>query len=254
MRILIIEDDASTSTFLKDSLQEHGFAVDIARDGEIGLETARVRRPDLLIVNVLLPKKDGLAVLRQLRHKRITTPLILLTARDNVRDCVKGFEIGADDYLVKPFAFAELLARVRSLLRRHNAYGLGTLWIGDLEINREWQTAVRSGITLKLTRKEFLLLSLLAHSRGKVVSQSQIASHIWGSSFVPQSTVAGLVRHLRAKVDYPFYTKLIYTVRGAGYILTLKQSSSIIFESTRRVCSPAIGNEKTNLVLNLANS
>jgi two-component system copper resistance phosphate regulon response regulator CusR len=254
MRILIIEDDDATSTPLKKSFETQGFAVDVAQDGELGLEMARLRRPDLLIADVLLPKKDGLAVLSQLRHRRITTPLILLTERDSVRDCVKGFELGADDYMVKPFAFAELLARARSLLRRHNAYGLGTLWIGDLEINKEWQTAVRSGITLKLTRKEFLLLSLLAHSRGKVVSPSQIASHIWGSGFVPQSTVAGLVRHLRAKVDYPFHTKLIYTVRGAGYMLTLKQSSSIIFESTRRVCSPAMGNEKTNLVLDLANS
>src|ERR1041384_1197401 len=142
MRILIIEDDNPTSTFLKDGLEQHGFVVDVAPDGEAGLELAGVRRPDLMIANVLLPRKDGLTILRQLRDRRITTPVILLTGRDSVRECVKGFEVGADDYLVKPFAFAELLARVRSLLRRHNAYGRSTLWIEDLEINIEWQTAV----------------------------------------------------------------------------------------------------------------
>jgi two-component system copper resistance phosphate regulon response regulator CusR len=254
MRILIIEDDNATLTLLKDSLEHRGFAVDLAKDGELGLKIARLRRPDLLIVNVLLRKKDGLAVVRHLRHRRITTPLILLTAHDRVRDCVKAFEIGADDYLVKPFAFAELLARVRSLLRRHNAYGRSTLWIEDLEINTEWQTAVRSGITLRLTRKEFLLLSLLARSRGKVVSHAEIASHIWGSRSIPQSTVAGLMRHLRAKVDYSFYTKLIHTVRGAGYTLTGKQPSSILLENNRLVCSTSILREKNNLALTVANS
>jgi two-component system, OmpR family, copper resistance phosphate regulon response regulator CusR len=254
MRILIIDHDKATSTVLQDNLEQHGFTVDLARDGEAGLQVARARRPDLLIVNVLLPKKDGLAILSQLRGRRITTPLILVTERDSVRDCVTGFEIGADDYLVKPFAFPELLARVRSLLRRHNAYGLSTLWIGDLEINAEWKTAVRSGINLRLTRKQFLLLSFLAHSRGKVVSTSQIASHIWGNGFVPQSTLAGLVRQLRAKVDGPFQAKLICTVRGGGYMLTPNQPSCMISENVPAVRSHPVRGEENNLALNVANA
>jgi DNA-binding response OmpR family regulator len=222
-------------------LEQQGFAVDIAQDGALGLEIARVRRPDLLIVNVLLPKTDGMAVLSQLRHRGITTPLILLTARDSVRECVRSFEIGADDYLVKPVAFAVVLARVRSLLRRHNAYGRSTLWIEDLEINTEWRTAVRSGINLRLTRKEFLLLSLLAQSRGETVSHHEIARHVWDCSMIPQSTVAGLVRHLRPKVDYPFYTKLIHTVRGGGYMLAVKAPSAIVLEKKGRSdISPAV--------------
>lgn len=241
MRILLIEDDDATLTFLKDNLEQHGFAVDVAQDGALGLEIARVRRPDLLIVNVLLPKTDGMAVLRQLRHRGITTPLILLTARESVRECVKSFEIGADDYLVKPVAFAVVLARARSLLRRHNAYGRSTLWIEDLEINTEWRTAVRSGINLRLTRKEFLLLCLLAHSRGEAVSHREISQHVWGSSMIPQSTVAGLVRHLRAKVDHPFYPKLIHTVRGGGYMLAAKEPSTIVLEGKQRSnISPAV--------------
>jgi two-component system, OmpR family, copper resistance phosphate regulon response regulator CusR len=220
MRILLIEDEKKTAAFLAKGLREAGYAVDVARDGETGLEQARAGRFDLLIIDIMLPHKDGWEVVAELRHDRVRTPILFLTARDSVRDRVKGLELGADDYLVKPFAFSELLARVRSVLRRVPQWPTEQLRIGDLEMDMRRHKATRSGVSLNLTPKEFLLLAHLVRSRGEVVSRSEIAEHVWDIGFKTDTNVVDVVvRRLRAKMDDPFKTKLIHTIRGVGYVL-----------------------------------
>ncbi len=220
MRILLIEDEKKMAAFLAKGLREAGFDVDLARDGETGLKHARVIRLDLLIVDVMLPNKDGWEVVSELRRDGIRTPILFLTARDSVRDRVKGLELGADDYLVKPFAFSELLARARSVLRRAPARHDEYLRIDDLEIDMERHKAVRSGVPLNLTPKEFLLLAYLARSAGEVVSRAEIAEHVWEIGFKTDTNVVDVVvRRLRAKVDDPFKAKLVHTIRGVGYVL-----------------------------------
>jgi two-component system copper resistance phosphate regulon response regulator CusR len=220
MRILVIEDEKKTAAFLAKGLREADFHVDVAPDGETGLEQARASKFDLLIVDVMLPHKDGWNVVAELRRDEIRTPILFLTARDNVRDRVKGLELGADDYLVKPFAFSELLARVRSVLRRAPQQQQEHLRIEDLELDIERHKAARSGVPLNLTPKEFLLLAHLVRSSGAVVSRDEIAEHVWDVGFTTNTNVVDVVvRRLRSKVDDPFKTKLIHTIRGVGYIL-----------------------------------
>ena len=220
MRILVIEDEKKTAGFLAKGLREAGFAVETARDGETGLEKARATKFDLLIVDIMLPNKDGWEVVAELRRDGVRTPILFLTARDSVRDRVKGLELGADDYLVKPFAFSELLARVRSVLRRAPERQTEHSRIADLEMDMRHHKATRSGVPLNLTPKEFLLLAHLVRSAGEVVSRAEIAEHVWEIGFKTSTNVVDVVvRRLRAKVDDPFKNKLIHTIRGVGYVL-----------------------------------
>ncbi|PYI98386.1 MAG: DNA-binding response regulator [Verrucomicrobia bacterium] len=220
MRILVVEDEKKTAAFLAKGLREAGFAVDVAVDGETGSELARTTKFDVLIVDIMLPYKDGWELVAELRRDGVRTPILFLTARDSVRDRVKGLELGADDYLVKPFAFTELLARLRSILRRAPQRQAEHLRIADLEIDMRRHKATRSRIPLNLTPKEFLLLAHLVRSAGEVVSRAEIAEQVWDIGFKTDTNVVDVVvRRLRAKVDDPFKTKLIDTIRGVGYVL-----------------------------------
>jgi two-component system copper resistance phosphate regulon response regulator CusR len=220
MHILLIEDEKKTAAFLEKGLREAGYEVEVAHDGERGAELARALPFDLLIVDVMLPKKDGWTVVEELRAANVRTPILFLTARDSVPDRVKGLELGADDYLVKPFAFSELMARVKSLLRRVPVKAEEQLRVHDLEIDTQRHKATRAGTALNLAPKEFLLLAQLARSPGEVVSRSAIVSQLWDMEFQPDTNVVDVVvRRLRAKVDDPFETKLVHTIRGVGYVL-----------------------------------
>lgn len=221
MRILLIEDENKTAAYLTKGLGEAGFQVTTAAEGEAGLKLAMAEPFDLFVIDVMLPKKDGWSIVAALKRKEVRTPILLLTARDSVRDRVKGLELGADDYLVKPFAFSELLARVRSVLRRSSAReARENLRIYDLEIDTRKQKAVRAGAPLHLTSKEFLLLTHLVRCAGEVVSRSEIAKQIWDIDFpINTNVVDVMVRRLRAKVDDPFKEKLVRTIRGVGYVL-----------------------------------
>ena len=220
MRILIIEDEPKTSRFLKKGFGEEGFLVDMAEDGSEGLHLAQEVEFDLIVLDVMLPGLDGWQVLTSLRKAGQRTPVLLLTARDAIHERVRGFELGADDYLVKPFAFSELLARVRSLLRRTPARPQESIRIADLEIDPLRQRATRAGRRLDLTTKEFLLLSLLVRRAGEVLSRTLISEGVWDMNFDSDTNVVDVnVRRLRSKVDDPFSLKLIRTVRGAGYVL-----------------------------------
>ena len=223
MRLLIVEDEVKTGDYLRQGLQEAGFVVDLVRDGRDGLHEALVGEYDLAILDVMLPGLDGWAVLRAIRAAGKSWPVLFLTARDQVDDRVHGLELGADDYLVKPFAFAELLARVRTLLRRGSSKASdqnGTLRVADLELDLLKRRAVRAGQRIDLTAKEFSLLELLLRRRGEVLPRSLIASQVWDMNFDSDTNVVDVaVRRLRAKIDDDFTPRLIRTVRGMGYVL-----------------------------------
>ena len=221
MKILIVEDEPKTGDYLKQGLSEAGFVTDLARDGWEGLELAKSSTYDLLILDVMLPGIDGWRVLEGIRQAGLETPVLFLTARDQVEDRVKGLELGADDYLVKPFAFAELLARVRTLLRRGRG-GLEqtVLRIADLELDLLRRRAARAGLWVDLTAKEFALLELFMRHHGEVLPRSLIASQIWDMNFDSDTNVIDVaVRRLRLKIDEGHYLKLIHTRRGMGYVL-----------------------------------
>jgi two-component system copper resistance phosphate regulon response regulator CusR len=220
MKLLLVEDDKKTVTILRKGLAENGFDVDSAATGPDGLARAEVGGYDLIVLDVMLPGKDGWAVLRELRAAGITTPVLFLTARDAVPDRVRGLELGADDYLVKPFAFAELVARIHTVLRRGAARPPDLVQVADLELDLARQTASRGGVPLDLTKKEFVLLALFARRAGEGLSRAHITEHVWGVNVDHDTNVVDVhVRRLRAKVDDPFPTKLIHTVRGVGYVL-----------------------------------
>jgi two-component system copper resistance phosphate regulon response regulator CusR len=219
MRILLVEDEAKTAQFLAKGLAEAGYAVDVAFDGLDGRHFIETERYDLAILDVMLPGLDGWQLLRLIRQ-RGDTPVLFLTARDAVQDRVKGLELGADDYLVKPFAFIELLARVRTLLRRGPPRELDHYRIADLELDVLRRRVSRGSQRIVLTNKEFALLHLLVSRRGEVLSRTLIASEVWNFNFDSDTNMVDVaVRRLRAKLDDPFFPKLIHTVRGVGYQL-----------------------------------
>lgn len=220
MRLLLIEDEQKTAAFLRRGLEENGFVVDVAHRGDDGLHMAQTINYDMVILDVLLPGLDGWAVVVAVRQHTQKTPVLFLTAKDAVDDRVKGLELGADDYLVKPFAFTELLARVRSILRRTPARLPDTIKVADLEVDVVRHRASRGGQRLDLTPKEFALLSLLSRRTGEVLSRTLIAEQVWDVNFESDTNVVDVhVRRLRAKADDPFDAKLIHTVRGVGYVL-----------------------------------
>ncbi|HEY5568985.1 MAG TPA: heavy metal response regulator transcription factor [Gammaproteobacteria bacterium] len=221
MKILIVEDEAKTSEYLRQGLTEAGFVVDLARNGLDGRHLATTEQYELIILDVMLPDIDGWRILQSLREAGSRVPVLFLTARDTVNDRVKGLDLGADDYLVKPFAFAELLARVRTLLRRGTAGPLETtLTVADLELDLMRRRVRRAGRRIQLTAKEFALLELLIRHRDEVLPRSLIASQVWDMNFDSDTNVIDVaIRRLRAKIDDAFEHKLIHTVRGMGYML-----------------------------------
>ncbi|MCB1906429.1 MAG: heavy metal response regulator transcription factor [Rhodocyclaceae bacterium] len=221
MKILIIEDEAKTGDYLRQGLSEAGFVTDLARNGGDGLHLALTTDYDLLVLDVMLPGLTGWQVLEALRAAGKDIPVIFLTARDEVEDRVHGLELGADDYLVKPFAFSELLARLRTLLRRGRAQvDNGVLRAADLELDLLRRRVQRAGRRIDLTAKEFALLELFMRRRGEVLPRSLIASQVWDMNFDSDTNVIEVaVRRLRAKVDEPFEVRLIRTIRGMGYVL-----------------------------------
>lgn len=220
MRILIVEDESKTAAFLQKGLRESGFVADIAQDGEEGLFKALSQQYDLLILDAMLPRRDGWSVLREVRSQGRSVPVLFLTARSAVPDRVKGLELGADDYLVKPYAFTELLARVRALLRRRSERATDVVQIADLRVDLLGAKAQRGETRLDLAPKEFGLLSLLVRRQGEVLSRLVIAEQVWDIHFESDSNVVDVaIRRLRRKVDDPFALKLIHTVRGMGYVL-----------------------------------
>ncbi|WP_042877692.1 heavy metal response regulator transcription factor [Cupriavidus necator] len=219
MKILVIEDEPKTAEYLRKGLTESAFVVDLAVTGADGLHCATENQYDLIILDVMLPSMDGWQVLRQLRERK-QTPVMFLTARDEVEDRVRGLELGADDYLAKPFAFVELLARVRTLLRRGPPREAERIEIDDLEIDLIRHRVARAGQRIDLTPREFALLHFLARRNGEVLSRTQIASHVWDMNFDSDTNVVDVaVRRLRAKMDDSFGNKLIHSVRGIGYVL-----------------------------------
>ncbi len=222
MRILVIEDNHRLSSSLAANLTHEGYSVDAAYDGQEGQDLAELTPYDLIILDILLPEKDGLQVCRDLRRRRIHTPILLLTARDSVDDRIQGLDCGADDYLVKPFAMGELLARLRALLRRQSPYTNGRLEMGDLVVDPVMHTVEREGRPIDLTPKEFALLEYLLYHPNQVVTRELIEQHIWNYDFECESNVIDVyVRRLRRKIDAPFAVKLLTTVRGVGYRLQL---------------------------------
>ena len=224
MRILVVEDNHRLSSSLQMNLAHEGYSVDIAYDGQEGQDLAELTSYDLILLDILLPKKDGLEVCRELRRRRIQTPILLLTARDSIDDRVQGLDCGADDYLVKPFAMRELLARLRALLRRNHPYTNGRLEIGDLIVDPVTHTVEREGRSIDLTPKEFALLEYFMYHPNQVVTRDMIEQHIWNYDFECSSNVIDVyVRRLRRKIDDPFEVKLLATIRGIGYRLVSPQ-------------------------------
>jgi two-component system OmpR family response regulator len=218
---LLIEDDNTIAEFVARGLREAGFAVDRVSDGTEGLEAALDQAYDVAVVDVMLPKRDGLSVIEELRRKGVMTPVLILSARQTVDDRVRGLQAGGDDYLTKPFAFAELLARVQALVRRASRTPEPTtLTVEDLVLDLLSRRVSRGGTQVDLRPREFALLEYLMRNAGKVVSKTMILSHVWEYNFDPQTNIVDvLVSRLRDKVDRPFATKLIHTVRGVGYVL-----------------------------------
>jgi DNA-binding response OmpR family regulator len=224
MRILVAEDERKVASFIRQGLEEEGYAVDVASDGAAAVDLALGGASyDLIVLDVMLPKRDGFAVLRALREQRMATPVLMLTARDRVTDKIAGLDLGADDYLTKPFAFEEFLARVRALLRRASGQRTPVLQLADLRLDPVTRLATRGGRTISLTTREYALLEYFLRSAGRVLTRPMLAEHVWGIDFDPESNVIDVyVGYLRRKIDLPGETRLLHTARGAGYVLRVE--------------------------------
>ena len=221
MRLLLIEDDFKIAVFIKTGLEESGFAVDHSADGQDGLHLALTEPYDLAVIDLMLPTIDGLTIISEMRRKQIKTPVIILSAKKSVDDRVKGLQTGSDDYLVKPFAFSELLARIQALIRRASGDSSpSNLTVADLTLNVRTRKVVRAGKTIDLQPLEFSLLEYLIRNAGQVVSKTMIMEHVWDYNFNPQTNVVeSRICYLRDKIDRGFDKKLLHTVRGVGYVL-----------------------------------
>lgn len=220
MRVLVVEDDPSISGFVEKGLREAMFAVDVAADGATGEQLARNGSYDLIVLDLMLPRRDGLSLLRNLRQRGLQTPVICLTAKDTVQDRVAGLDAGADDYLVKPFSIAELLARMRAVLRRGTPATMTVLQIGDLKIDPAARTVERAGRRIDLSPKEYALLEYLARNEGHILTRTMILDHVWDCRYDPQTNVVDVhINRLRRKADEGQAYPLIQTVRGVGYVL-----------------------------------
>jgi two-component system, OmpR family, copper resistance phosphate regulon response regulator CusR len=227
MRILVVEDEKKTAQYLKKGLSEHGFIADIAENGEDGLHLALTGDYTLIILDVMLPDRDGWSVITEIRRSGKQIPVIFLTARDSVQDRVKGLESGADDYLIKPFAFSELLARIRTVLRRGPEKQPETIRVADMEVDFLRHKATRDGKRLDLSPKEFSILWLLARNAGQVLTRTYISEQVYDINFDSDTNVVDVaIRRLRKKVDDPFPVKLIQTERGVGYVLEKNAAQS----------------------------
>jgi two-component system copper resistance phosphate regulon response regulator CusR len=220
LRALIIEDEIKTAQYLKKGLSEHGFVVDVSHRGEDGLHLALTGDYSFIILDVMLPDQDGWSIIAELRKMGMQTPVLFLTARDTLQDRVKGLELGGDDYLVKPFAFSELLARIRTVLRRGPDRQPENIRIADLEIDFHRHKAMRGKKRLDLSPKEFLIIWLLARHAGEVLTRTYISEQVWDINFDSDTNIVDVaILRLRKKVDDPFSVKLIHTIRGVGYVL-----------------------------------
>ena len=219
MHILLVEDDARIAGFVTKGLEESGYHVTVARDGEEGFLDARYNDYDLIVLDLMLPKMDGLDVARKLRAAGKATPILMLTARDTEKDKITGLDVGADDYLTKPFSFGEFLARVRALLRRVTLTRASVMRVGDLELDTVARQVRRGGQDIPLSAREYTLLAYLVHHAGQIVTRNQLQEHVWSDAEVESNVIDVYVRYLRQKIDTPFHEPLIHTVRGIGYTL-----------------------------------
>jgi DNA-binding response OmpR family regulator len=221
VRILVVEDERKVANFISQGLQEEGHTVEVAKDGESALELLRHGPPyDLIVLDVMLPRLDGLAVARQLRAARQAIPILMLTARDREQDKILGLDVGADDYLTKPFSFGEFLARVRALLRRDTLTRASVMRVGDLELDTAARRVRRAGREVALSAREYALLEYFLRNAGRVLTRPMLAEHVWGLNFDPESNVVDVyVGYLRRKLDGPGEARLLQTVRGVGYVL-----------------------------------
>ncbi len=225
MRILVVEDDPHIAVIVGEGLEDAGYTVTVAHDGEEGFLDARLNDYDLVILDLMLPTTDGVEVARRLRAEGKAMPILMLTARDRERDVIVGLDAGADDYLTKPFRLGELLARARALLRREGATRARVLRVGDLELDTVTREVRRAGRVVDLSAREYTLLEYLAHHAGQALTRAQLEAAVWSESEIGSNVVEVYIGYLRHKIDAPFETRLIHTVRGVGYVLRVPESS-----------------------------